>query len=119
MSTGFSANVEGNAENMSIYHGKKSPKKPESYVEKMQNRMLIYICIYICIHTHTHTHPQEGSFFKHFHQEKSKKLGTDSKKFQCRLKRLANVEHMSMSMVPPNVDPIWLTSVHPLKASRE
>jgi len=118
MSTGFSANVEGNAENMSIYHGKKSPKKPESYVEKMQNRMLIYICIYICIHTHTHTRIRR-LIFEHLHEEMCKKLGTDSKKFQCRLKRLANVEHMSMSMVPPNVDPIWLTSVHPLKASRE
>jgi len=44
-------------------------------------------------------------------------LGTDSKKCQCRLKRPANVEHMSMSMVPPNVDPIWSTSVHTLTTS--
>ena len=33
----------------------KNPKKPESYVGKMQNHMLIYIYIYIYIHTHTHT----------------------------------------------------------------
>jgi len=41
---------------------KKSPKKPESYVEKMQNHMLIYIYIYIYIHTHTHTHTQRLIF---------------------------------------------------------
>ena len=51
MSTGFPANVDGNVENISIYHGKKA---------------------------------------------------------------VANVEHMSMSMVPPNADPIWLTSVYTL-----
>ena len=79
-------------------------KNAESYVD-------IYIYIYIYIHTHTHTHTHKGSFFKHFHEEKSKKLGTDSKKCQSRLKRPANVEHMSMSIVPPNVDPIWSTSV--------
>ena len=94
----------------------KSPKKPASYVEKMQNHMLIYIYIYIYIqtHTHTHTHPQKGSFFKHFHEKKCKNSGTDSRKCRCRLKRPANVEHMSMSMVPPNVDPIWSTSVYTL-----
>ena len=40
----------------------------------------------------------------------------DSKKCQCRLKRPANVEHMSMSLVLPNVDPIWSTSVHLLSS---
>jgi len=38
----------------------------------------------------------------------------EDKKCQCQLKRPANVEHMSMSTVPPNVDPIWSTSVHTL-----
>ena len=79
----------------------------------MQNHILIFIHIYIL----THTHPQKGSFFKHFHEEKCKKLGTDSKKCQCRLKRPAIVEHMSMSMVPPNVDPIWSTSVYTLNSA--
>jgi len=78
----------------------------------MQNHMLIYIYTYT--HTLTHTHAHTGSFFKHFHKEKCKKLGIDSKKCQCRLKRPANVEHMSMSMVPPNVDPILSTSVYTL-----
>jgi len=41
-----------------------------------------------------------------------KKYQKMTKKCQCRLKRLANVEHMSMLMVPPNVDPIWSTSIH-------
>jgi len=90
----------------------KSLKSPESYVEKMQNHMLIYI--YIHTYTHTHTHTQKGSFFKNFHEKKCQKLGTDSKKCQCWLKRPANVEHMSMSTVPPNADPIWSTSVNPL-----
>ena len=56
----------------------KSPKKPESYVEKMQSHMLIYIYIYIYIYTHTHTHLQKGSFFKHLHEKKCKELGTDT-----------------------------------------
>jgi len=111
MSTGFPANVDGNVENISIYHGKKAQKticwkNAESYVD----------IIYIYIYTHTNTHPQKGLFFKHFHEKKCKKLGSDSKKCQCRLKRPANVddEYMSMSMVPPNVDPIWSTSVYTL-----
>ena len=87
--------------------------------QKNQNHMLKrcrIICWYTCIYiyTHKHTHTQKGSFSKHFHEKKCKKLGTDSKKCQCRLKRPANVEHMSMSMVPPNVDPIWSTSVYTL-----
>ena len=90
----------------------KNTKKPESYVGKMQKHMLIYI--YIHIHTHTHTHPQEGSFFKHFHERQYQKLGNDSKKCQYRLKRPANIEHMSMTMVAPNVDPMWSTSVYTL-----
>jgi len=42
----------------------KKPQKPESFVEKMQNHMLIYIYIYV--YTLTHTHPQKGSFFTEF-----------------------------------------------------
>jgi len=61
------------------YHEIKSPKNPESYVEK---------CRIICSHTHTHIHSQKGSFFKHFHEKKCEKLGTDSKKCQCRLEDL-------------------------------
>jgi len=95
---------------------KKSPKTPESHVEKMQNHMLIYIYIYIYIYTHTH--PQKGSFFKHFHEKKCQKVLTDSKKCQCRLKTPANVEHMSMLMVPPNVDPIWSTFLYTLTRRR-
>jgi len=86
----------------------KSPEKPEAYVAKMHNHMLIYIYTYIC----THTHPQKGSFFNHFHEKKCRKLWADYKNCPCRLKRPANIEHMLMSMVPPNVDPIWSTSVH-------
>jgi len=70
----------------------KTPTKTDSYVEKMQNHMMIYIYI------HTHTHPQKSSFFKHFYEKKCKKLGTDSKKCQFQLNRSANVEDMSMSM---------------------
>ena len=115
MSTGFPANVDGNVEKSSIYHGKKAEKKHNHMLEKC--RIIcwyIYIHIYIYIYTQKHTHPQKGSFFKVFHEKKCKKWETDSKKCQCRLKRPANVEHMSMSMVPPNVDPIWSTFVHPL-----
>ena len=74
-----------------------------------------YVDIYIYTHTHTHTHTHKKTHFsKHFHEKKCKKIGTDYKKCQCRSKRLSNVEHMSMSMVPPNVDPIWSTSVYTL-----
>ena len=62
------------------------------------------------MHTHTHTHTYTKRLIFHFHEKKCKKLGTDSKKCRCRLKRLANVENMST----PNDDPIWSTSVHPL-----
>jgi len=108
MSTAFPANVHGNVQNMSIYHGGKAPKNQS---RMLKNCRIIFWYIYI--HTHTHTHPQKGSFFKRFHEEKCKKLGNDSKKCKCRLKRPENVEHMSMSMVPPNVDPTWSTAVHP------
>ena len=111
MLTGFPANVDGNVESISIYHGEKAQKNQNHMLKKCR-----IICWYIhtCIHTHTHTHKEKGSFkfFKHFHEKKCKKIGTDSKKCQCRLKRSANVEHMSMSMDPPNVDPIWSTSVY-------
>jgi len=112
MLTGFPANVDRNVENISIYHGKKSQKKQNHTLERCR-----ILCWYICIHTyiHTHTHPQKGSFLKHFHEKSCKSLETDSKKCQCRLKRPANVKHMSMSMVPPNVDPIWSISVYTLK----
>jgi len=96
MSTGFLANVDGNVENISIYQGKKAQKNRNHMLKKCRI-IFWYICIYV--HTHTHTHPQKDSFSKHSHEETCKKLGTDSKKCQCRLKRPANVEHMSMSMV--------------------
>jgi len=83
-------------------------KNAESYVD-------IYIYIYIYIYTHTHTHTQKLSF-EAFSRLKVQKLGTKSKKCQCRLKRPANVENMSMSMVPPNVDLIWSTSVWTLNS---
>jgi len=115
MPTGFPANVDGNVdgnvESISIYHGKKAQKN-QNHMLKRCRIICWYTCIYI--YTHKHTHTQKGSFSKHFHEKKCKKLGTDSKKCQCRLKRPANVEHMSMSMVPPNVDPIWSTSVYTL-----
>jgi len=107
MSTGFPANVDGNVQNIWTYHGKKAQKNQRRMLKKC--RIIFW---YIYIYTHTHPHPQKVSFFKHFHEEKCKKLGTESKKCKCWLKRRANVEHMSMSMVPPN-DPTWSTSVHP------
>ena len=61
-------------------------KNAESYVD-------IYIYIYIYIYIHTYTHPQKGTFFQHFHEKRCQKLGTDSKKCQCRWKRPANVEN--------------------------
>jgi len=57
MSTEFPANVDGNVENISIYHGKKAQKNQNFMLEKC--RIIcryIYIYIYIYIHTHTHTH---------------------------------------------------------------
>jgi len=51
----------------------KRPTKPESYVEKMQNRMLIYICIYIYIYTHTHTHTKR-LIFQAFSRGKEPKI---------------------------------------------
>jgi len=41
----------------------KSPKKPEAYVEKMQNHILIFIHIYILTHTHTHKKAHFSSIF--------------------------------------------------------
>jgi len=42
MLTGFPSKVDENVENISIYHGKMLKK---ARIEKMQNRMLIYIYI--------------------------------------------------------------------------
>jgi len=92
----------------------KKPKKTRIICWKNAESCVdIYIYIYMYMHTHICT-PTKRLIFKHFHEEKRKTLGTDSKRCQCRLKRPANVEHMSMSMVPPNVDPIWSTSVYTL-----
>ena len=89
-----------------IINGQKAPK--------IQNRICrIFLEIYIFIHTHTQI-PTKKLIFQAFSLQKCEMLGTDSKKSQCRLKRPANVEYMSMSMFPPNVDPIWSTSVDTL-----
>jgi len=55
---------------------KKSPKKPQSYVEKMQNHMLIYVYIYTHTHTHIQTH-NKAHFSSIFTRQSAKKLGTD------------------------------------------
>ena len=114
MSTEFPANVDGNVENISIYHGKKAQKNQNFMLEKCRI-ICRYIYIYIYIYTHTHT-PTKRLSFEAFSRLKVQKLGTKSKKCQCRLKRPANVENMSMSMVPPNVDLIWSTSVWTLNS---
>jgi len=105
MSTGFPANVDGNVENISIYHGKKAQKTKIKCWQNAEKYVDIYTYIYIYIHTHTHAHNHAKTiFFCIFTRKSAIKLGTDSKKCQCRLKRPANVEHMSMSMVPPNIN---------------
>jgi len=68
MSTGFPANVDGNVENISIYHGKKAQKticwkNAESYVD----------IIYIYIYTHKHT-PTKRLIFQAFSREKMQKI---------------------------------------------
>jgi len=55
----------------------KSPKKPESYVEKMQNHMSIYIYIYIYIFIYTYTHTPTHTkrlIYQAFSQEKVPKI---------------------------------------------
>jgi len=78
MSTGFLANVDGNVENMLIYHGKKSPKTPESYIEKMHFHMLIYIYIYTHTHIRTHTH-KKAHFPSIFTRKSAKNKGVTPK----------------------------------------
>ena len=70
MSTGFHANVDGNVEDISIYHRKKAPKNQNHMLKKCR-----IICWYICIYiyTHTHTHPQKAHF-QAFSREKVQKI---------------------------------------------
>jgi len=66
MLTGFHANVDGNVENISMYHGKKAQKNQIHMLKKY--RIIcwyIYIYIYICTRTHTHT-PTKGLIFQVF-----------------------------------------------------
>jgi len=53
MSTGFPPNVDGNVENISIYHGKKAQKHQNHMLEKCR---IICWYIYMYINTQTHTH---------------------------------------------------------------
>ena len=74
-----------------------------------------HVDIYLYIYEHTHTHAHKKAHFSSIFTRKSaKNIGTDSKKCQCRLKGPANVEHMSMSMVPVKCRPDMVDfCIHP------
>jgi len=71
MSTGFPANVDGNVENISIYHGKKA-QKPQNHMLKKCRIICWYIYIYISTYTHTHTH-KKAHFSSIFTKKSAKK----------------------------------------------
>jgi len=85
MSIQTSANVDVECRQVSLQMSMEMSKIFRFITEKKPQKTRIissknvgsYVDIYT--HTHTHTHTQKGSFFKHFHEEKCKKLGTDSK----------------------------------------
>jgi len=59
ISTGFPANVDGNVENISIYHGKKTQKNQNHMLKNAESYVDIYIHTYTHTHTHTHTHKKD------------------------------------------------------------
>jgi len=62
MSTGFPANVDGNIENITIYHGKKAQKNQNHMLENAESYFDIYINTYTRKHTHTHKKAQFQAF---------------------------------------------------------
>jgi len=71
MSTGFPANVDGNVENISIFHGK---KHKETRIICWKNAKA-YVDIYLYTYTHTHTHtPTRRLIFQAFSPGKEQKI---------------------------------------------